>query len=311
MGVDNDVVLATRLAPSGEGPVASPPFRARRWEPSTEARDRSKASPARSSASRSSVQLLPHAALLPAAQPTPAGHPRAEAQLLRQELPPDPGLQHEQDPAHGPALVKPLASGIAVAPLHYREQRFNPLPQPVLDFPRSALHHPRSRRTRPHPGREVHDHLPDRAAGPVGDLKPWLSPSTATPWARCETPPCRSASLSRDGGRSPHEEAAFTPALPAAPGERLLIVLGGVRALQCGADGLADLRELAYLLRCQRVEDGAAYGLDMAGGRTLQELAPLWGEQSELVASVGGVVAAVHVTGLLEAGHGVGEAGCG
>lgn len=70
-------------------------------------------------------------------------------------------------------------------------------------------------------------------------------------------------------GRSPHEEAAFAPALPAAPGQRLLVVLG-VRALQCGVDRLADLRELAYLLRGQRVEDGAAYGLDMAGGRTLQ-----------------------------------------
>lgn len=71
-------------------------------------------------------------------------------------------------------------------------------------------------------------------------------------------------------GRSPHEEAAFAPALPAAPGQRLLVVLGGVRALQCAVDRLADLRELAYLLRGQRVEDGAAYGLDMAGGRTFQ-----------------------------------------
>ncbi len=119
-----------------------------------------------------------------------------------------------------------------------------------------------------HSGRDVRDHLSDRAAEPVGDLGPG-SHHRQTPWARCETPPCRSASFSRDGG-SPHEEAAFAPALPPAPGRRLLVVLGGVRTLQCGVDHLADLRELAYLLRGQRIEDGAAYGLDMAGSRTLQ-----------------------------------------
>lgn len=31
--------------------------------------------------------------------PSPAGHPRAEAQLLGQKLPADTGVQHEQDPA--------------------------------------------------------------------------------------------------------------------------------------------------------------------------------------------------------------------
>lgn len=58
MGVGNDVVLAARLAPVGEGPVTSPPFSGPQGEPSTEARLRSKASPARSSANRSTVALL-------------------------------------------------------------------------------------------------------------------------------------------------------------------------------------------------------------------------------------------------------------
>jgi hypothetical protein len=44
------------------------------------------------------VQLLPHASLLPGAQPAPRRHPAAEAELLRQVLPADPCVQHEQDP---------------------------------------------------------------------------------------------------------------------------------------------------------------------------------------------------------------------
>ena len=48
------------------------------------------------------VQPLPDAGLLPVPQPPPAGHPAAEAELLRQVLPGDPGVQHEQDPAATP-----------------------------------------------------------------------------------------------------------------------------------------------------------------------------------------------------------------
>lgn len=74
---------------TGEGSVASPPFRARRCEPSTAARDRSKASPARSSASEvlrrggvvlaggnGTVHTVGHsvpAECLPHSRPAPAG----------------------------------------------------------------------------------------------------------------------------------------------------------------------------------------------------------------------------------------------
>jgi hypothetical protein len=44
------------------------------------------------------MQPLPDAGVLPGPQATPRRHPAAEAELLRQVLPTDPGVQHEQDP---------------------------------------------------------------------------------------------------------------------------------------------------------------------------------------------------------------------
>ena len=55
------------------------------------------------------MQLLPDAGLLPLAQPAPAGHPRAAAHLLRQVLPGDPRLQHEQDPGQHLPVLDPLS----------------------------------------------------------------------------------------------------------------------------------------------------------------------------------------------------------
>jgi hypothetical protein len=46
------------------------------------------------------VQPLPQPGPLPPTQPPPTRHPRAKTKLLRQMLPGDPRLQHEQDPAH-------------------------------------------------------------------------------------------------------------------------------------------------------------------------------------------------------------------
>lgn len=49
------------------------------------------------------MNLLPHAGLLPVAQPTPAGHAATAAHLLREILPGDTGLEYEQDT--GPCLA--------------------------------------------------------------------------------------------------------------------------------------------------------------------------------------------------------------
>jgi hypothetical protein len=49
------------------------------------------------------VQLLPYSGLMPVPQPPPAGHARAQAGLLRQELPGDAGAEHEQDARQEPS----------------------------------------------------------------------------------------------------------------------------------------------------------------------------------------------------------------
>jgi hypothetical protein len=82
------------------------------------------------------VQALPDPGLVPVPQPPLAGHARAEAQLLRQELPADPGVEHEQDPAHHLPVLQALTARTSVSALDNRQERLDPLPQPVLDLPR-------------------------------------------------------------------------------------------------------------------------------------------------------------------------------
>jgi hypothetical protein len=89
------------------------------------------------------VQLVPDPGLLPGPQPTPGGHPTAEAELLRQMLLPDSRVQHEQDPLQREAIVERPATGIAEPPLLLWQQRLDPLPQPVRHLPRLRPHrHP-------------------------------------------------------------------------------------------------------------------------------------------------------------------------
>jgi len=56
------------------------------------------------------------AGLLPAPQPSPGGHPAAEAKLLRQMLPADPRVQHKQDPLQREAIIERLATRIPKPP---------------------------------------------------------------------------------------------------------------------------------------------------------------------------------------------------
>jgi hypothetical protein len=62
------------------------------------------------------VQLVPGARLVPDCQAPPAGHTRAEAQLLGQILPLDTGVQHEQDPAQGLPVRHPGSPSTSLGP---------------------------------------------------------------------------------------------------------------------------------------------------------------------------------------------------
>src|SRR5436189_6388018 len=84
------------------------------------------------------VQTVPNTRLLPCPQPSPRRHPAAEAELLRQMLPPNPGVQHKQDPLQREAVIERLATRIPKTPLLGRQQRLDPLPQPVRHLPRGS-----------------------------------------------------------------------------------------------------------------------------------------------------------------------------
>ena len=81
------------------------------------------------------VQALPDPGIVPVAQPAPARHPRTESQLLGQELPADPGVQHEQDSAQYLAVVQTGSARTSGVALDLRQQRRDPLPQAILDLP--------------------------------------------------------------------------------------------------------------------------------------------------------------------------------
>lgn len=80
------------------------------------------------------VQPLPDARLLPVAQATPAGHARAEAELLRQPLPSDAGREHEQDSIQHSSIVDSSAARVLRAPLHSGQERLDQPPELVVDW---------------------------------------------------------------------------------------------------------------------------------------------------------------------------------
>src|SRR5215213_2538390 len=91
------------------------------------------------------VQALPDTRLLPRSQLPPARHPAAEAELLRQMLPTDPAVQDEQDPLQREPIIERLPTRVAKTPLALRQQRLDPLPQPIRHIPRFRPHrHPPS-----------------------------------------------------------------------------------------------------------------------------------------------------------------------
>jgi hypothetical protein len=137
-----------RAAPAGDQVVlgtasrAVDGARASPFVPQTPARASCRSPPATSrstpppaASSEDLVQPLLDSGLLPLPQPTPVGHPRAAAHLLRQVLPWDPRPQHEEDSGQHRAVIQPLAAGVVVAPLHLRDQRLDQLPQLIRERP--------------------------------------------------------------------------------------------------------------------------------------------------------------------------------
>jgi hypothetical protein len=90
------------------------------------------------------VRLLPYCGLMPVPQPPPAGHARAEAGLLRQELPSDAGAEHEQDARQDLPVIQAPAARMTGTARHDRQQRLDPRPQLIRHDPRWLLALPRA-----------------------------------------------------------------------------------------------------------------------------------------------------------------------
>jgi hypothetical protein len=74
------------------------------------------------------MKLVPDPGPLPLVQTPPTGHSRTEAELDRQVLPRDPGMQNEQDPLQRRPIGQPLATRIAKTTLLGRQQRLDQRP---------------------------------------------------------------------------------------------------------------------------------------------------------------------------------------
>lgn len=100
LGVGDDVVLAARTCMVDRvGSAFGPRRAARTWEESITARDQSSFFADRSFFSSSTCSWSPPRPRSTRARRRQQVMPEPEAQLLRQVLPLDPGVQHEQDPA--------------------------------------------------------------------------------------------------------------------------------------------------------------------------------------------------------------------
>jgi len=108
--VDDDMVLAAGLAPVRGGGAGGRPALHR---PDVTGVDRGTGEIRQGGAQlgqQQLVQLLPDAGLVPVPQPPSAGHPRAEAGFLWEELPANPRAERDQDPAQNRARIQPLTA---------------------------------------------------------------------------------------------------------------------------------------------------------------------------------------------------------
>lgn len=93
-----------------------------------------------------SAQPVPHAGVLPFAQPPPRGVPGPTAQLRREVPPPAAGIEHEQDPFQSGPVVDPRSPTRTTRYWPGRDQRFDQFSEPILDP--LMLHVPRYNRRR-------------------------------------------------------------------------------------------------------------------------------------------------------------------
>ncbi len=153
------------------------------------------------------VQPVPDAGLLPRPQPPPSRHPAAKAKLLRQVLPADPRVQHEQDPLQHAPVIKRPATRITETPLPRRQQRLDPLPPsgpPTVSPSSTSLPSLTTDADRPFVARlSVNSEAAARAPGAVGNARRKASPCVST-----STPPL-SAEASRIAFRCAARASAY------------------------------------------------------------------------------------------------------
>ena len=101
------------------------------------------------------MELVPDTGFVPGCQAAPAGHARAEAQLLGQVLPLDAGVQDEQDAAQGLPVGHSRPS-LDLFRRWFGQQRLDERPQFVRHDPRPRLTLPHDQ-TNDHPSRKSHD----------------------------------------------------------------------------------------------------------------------------------------------------------
>ena len=82
------------------------------------------------------MQALEHSLLLPGVQATPTGHATAEAELLRQMLPADAGVEDEEDSLQDASVVERLSARVAKPAIPLGQQGLDPRPELIRGFPR-------------------------------------------------------------------------------------------------------------------------------------------------------------------------------
>ena len=97
------------------------------------------------------MEPLPHAGLLPLAQPSPAGRPTAAAQLLREQPPGTTRAQDEDDAGESSAVRDTGAATLGLRELR-GQQGFNGFPEIVGD---QGLAHSNDASCHPHAGFET------------------------------------------------------------------------------------------------------------------------------------------------------------
>lgn len=88
------------------------------------------------------MQSRPHTGFGPLGQTPPAGHPRPEAQFLREVFPRDPCVEHQQDALEHQPVRMPLPPRMMNPTLHPRQKRLDHHPEFIVHFPRLPPSHP-------------------------------------------------------------------------------------------------------------------------------------------------------------------------